>query len=89
MNQTLPGLPGLVAAAPGLTGPAKRLDALTHMTTARRVGNGRAEIFEVPDFITDKACKKLIKLADAAGYQSTVADPNGDAEFRTSRTTDM
>lgn len=72
-----------------MTEAASRLMLIASKTNARKVGNGAAEIFEFPEFITQKACDELIELANRSGYQSKVADPNGDPDFRTSQTTDI
>lgn len=53
------------------------------------IGNGKAEIFVAPDFLTPQGCGALIELIDLQRRPSTVADPNGDHLFRTSETSDM
>jgi prolyl 4-hydroxylase len=47
---------------------------------------GRAEIFSAPAFLLPAACNALISSIDANRQPSTVADYNGDNEFRTSET---
>lgn len=53
------------------------------------VGNGGAEAFRAPAFLTSKACEMLIAMIDADNRPSTVADFNGDYAFRTSSTCNM
>lgn len=55
----------------------------------RRVGNGRADIFLAPAFITASGCAALCDMIDNKRRPSTIADPNGDRYFRTSETCDM
>jgi prolyl 4-hydroxylase len=55
----------------------------------RHVGNGRAEIFVAPEFVSPLGCEHLIALIDAYNRPSTVAHHNGDYAFRTSTTCDM
>lgn len=65
---------------------ARRLAAHPMITP---LGNGMAEIFMAPDFITPAGCAQLIGLIERQRQPSTVADPNGDALFRTSETCHM
>lgn len=67
--------------------PTARRLAAHPMITA--LGNGKAEIFMAPEFITPPGCAALIELIDRQRRPSTVADPNGDNLFRTSETSDM
>jgi prolyl 4-hydroxylase len=55
----------------------------------QRLGNGRAEIFAAPDFLTPAGCAALCDLIEAQNRPSTIANPNGDTGFRTSQTCDM
>lgn len=55
----------------------------------KRIGNGRAEIFVAPDFITAGGRKALCDLIDAKRRPSTIANSNGDYAFRTSETSDL
>ena len=52
----------------------------------RRVPNPRVEMFAVPNFLSGDLCDALIVLIEANRRPSTIADPNGDANFRTSET---
>jgi prolyl 4-hydroxylase len=55
----------------------------------QRVPTARAEIFQVRRFIPLELCKRLISLVEADRRPSTLADDNGDPEFRTSETCDL
>lgn len=65
---------------------ARRL-ASHPMITA--LGDGRAEIFRAPEFVTPQGRRQLISLIERQRRPSTVADANGDKLFRTSETSDM
>jgi prolyl 4-hydroxylase len=55
----------------------------------RRVPSPRIELFFVPGFLPDELCGELMRLIDEGRRPSTIADPNGDAYFRTSETCDL
>jgi prolyl 4-hydroxylase len=55
----------------------------------RRVPDARLELFTLPAFVPGELCDALIGLIDANRRPSTIADPNGDAYFRTSETCDL
>jgi prolyl 4-hydroxylase len=55
----------------------------------KKCGNGEAEIFVAPEFLTAKACESLVSAIDANRIPSTVADYNGDRHFRTSETCNL
>lgn len=55
----------------------------------QRIGNGKAEIFLVPDFLMPAGCAALCDLIEQKRRPSTVANANGDYAFRTSETCDM
>lgn len=55
----------------------------------RRVPSARLELFDCPDFLSADLCASLIELIDEDRRPSTIADPNGDAYFRTSETCDL
>ena len=55
----------------------------------RRTPNPLLELYAVPDFLDSAHCARLIALIDANRRPSTIADPNGDAYFRTSETCDL
>lgn len=67
--------------------PTARLLSAHTMITA--LGNGRAEIFMAPAFITPAGCERLVDLIERQRQPSTVADSNGDERFRTSETCHM
>lgn len=62
---------------------------LASHTRIQRVGNGKAEIFIAPDFLTSGGCLALCDLIEAKRRPSTIANANGDNAFRTSETSDM
>ncbi|WP_206435964.1 prolyl hydroxylase family protein [Altericroceibacterium xinjiangense] len=70
--------PGETSAAQLLTQPG-----------VRRVPSPRAEVFDCPRFLPPELCLQLIGLIDSNRRPSTLADPNGDAAFRTSETCDL
>lgn len=55
----------------------------------QKVGNGKAEIFIAPDFLTAGGRDQLCALIEAKRRPSTIANSNGDYAFRTSETCDM
>ncbi len=71
--------------APGETS-AERLLAFPGM---RRVPAAQIELFHCPGFLPPALCESLVELIDANRRPSTIADPNGDAYFRTSETCDL
>jgi prolyl 4-hydroxylase len=72
-------------ANPGETS-AERLQAFPGV---RRVPSPRIELFDLPGFLSPDLCTRLIALIDKGRRPSTIADPNGDAYFRTSETCDL
>jgi prolyl 4-hydroxylase len=70
---------------PGETS-AERLMAYSGV---RRVPSARLELFDRPGFLSPDLCMRLIALIDQGRRPSTIADPNGDAYFRTSETCDL
>ena len=56
---------------------------------ARRAPSPKVEMFTVPNFLPGELCDELIALIDTGRRPSTIADPNGDAYFRTSETCDL
>lgn len=65
---------------------AAKLRANRHV---RELAPGRAELFCAPEFLLPAGRDLLIGMIEAKRRASTVADPNGDPEFRTSETCDM
>ena len=55
----------------------------------RRVPTPRLTLFDCPQFLPADLCAELIGLIDQDRRPSTIADPNGDAYFRTSETCDL
>lgn len=55
----------------------------------RRVPSPRLELFILKDFLSQAECDALIARIEAKRRPSTVADFNGDANFRTSETCDL
>lgn len=55
----------------------------------QRVPSARLELFMLRDFLNEAECAALIARIEAQRRPSTIADPNGDAYFRTSETCDL
>lgn len=55
----------------------------------RRVPTPRLALLDCPGFLPADLCTALIALIDRDRRPSTIADPNGDAYFRTSETCDL
>ena len=55
----------------------------------QRVPSDKLELFQKRAFLTPETCTTLMTLIDAERRPSTLADPNGDAYFRTSETCDL
>ncbi|MBX9897654.1 MAG: 2OG-Fe(II) oxygenase [Qipengyuania sp.] len=55
----------------------------------QRVPSEKLELFQLRAFLTPDMCGELIAHIDAERRPSTLADPNGDAYFRTSETCDL
>jgi prolyl 4-hydroxylase len=55
----------------------------------QRVPSPQLELFVLRQFIEPALCEALIALIEAQHRPSTIADPNGDAAFRTSSTCDL
>ena len=70
---------------PGATS-AERLLAFPGV---RRTPSPRIELFDRPRFLPPDLCVRLMALIDQDRRPSTIADPNGDAYFRTSETCDL
>ncbi|HEU4821507.1 MAG TPA: 2OG-Fe(II) oxygenase [Qipengyuania sp.] len=71
--------------APGESSP----QTLLARPGMQRVPSDKLELFQLRDFLTSEQCAALIALIDAERRPSTLADPNGDAYFRTSETCDL
>jgi len=65
---------------------AARLAALPGV---QKVPSPKLDLFLARDFIGEALCDALIERIDAVRRPSTIADPNGDAAFRTSETGDL
>jgi prolyl 4-hydroxylase len=72
-------------ATPGETSAAQ----LLAQPGVRRVPTPKVELFTVPGFLPGALCDELMRLIDTNRRPSTIADPNGDAYFRTSETCDL
>ena len=55
----------------------------------QRVPDPRIELFILRDFLDEAECAALVARIEAQRRPSTIADPNGDAYFRTSETCDL
>lgn len=55
----------------------------------QRVPSPKAELFQIRDFLSRDHCAQLIAMIETDRRPSTIADPNGDAYFRTSETCDL
>ena len=55
----------------------------------RRVPTPKLVLFDRPRFLPADLCAELIALIDQGRRPSSIADPNGDAYFRTSETCDL
>ena len=55
----------------------------------QRVPSDKLELFRLRGFLTPEMCNELIAQIDLERRPSTLADPNGDAYFRTSETCDL
>jgi len=55
----------------------------------QRIPTPRLELFQQRGFLSPEQCAALVGLIDANRRPSTIADPNGDAYFRTSETCDL
>ncbi len=56
---------------------------------AQRLPARHVEIWQKRDFLSADECAALIAQVDAKRRPSTIVDPNGDPEFRTSETGDL
>jgi prolyl 4-hydroxylase len=73
-------------ATSGADGAAKRLAAAPHV---RRVPSPKLQQFIIPRWLDAGVCAALVDQIDASVRPSTIADPNGDDNFRTSETCDL
>jgi prolyl 4-hydroxylase len=74
----------------GMANPGETTGAvLLAQPGVRRVPCPRIELFDRPGFLPAELCDGLIALIDQDRRPSTIADPNGDAAFRTSETCDL
>jgi prolyl 4-hydroxylase len=55
----------------------------------QRVPSDKLELFQLRAFLSAQCCGELIEMIDAERRPSTLADYNGDAQFRTSETCDL
>lgn len=64
-------------------------DRLLAWPGIRRTPTALLELFAIPVFLPPAHCAQLVTLIDANRRPSTIADSNGDAQFRTSETCDL
>ena len=62
---------------------------LANISPVESLGGFHAEMYRARNFLTDKACQDVIAACEGRLRPSTIADPNGDAYFRTSSTSDL
>ncbi|NYD90947.1 prolyl hydroxylase family protein [Sphingomonas melonis] len=72
----------------GLT-PEPIVARLLAQPGVQKVPSPKLDLFIARDFIGPVLCDALIERIDAVRRPSTIADPNGDAAFRTSETGDL
>ena len=72
----------------GLT-PEPIVTRLLAQPGVQKVPSPKLDLFIARDFIGPVLCDALIERIDAVRRPSTIADPNGDAAFRTSETGDL
>ncbi|AZI37190.1 prolyl hydroxylase family protein [Caenibius tardaugens] len=65
------------------------VDHLLAWPGIRRTPSPALDLFHTRAFLDPTHCARLIELIDANRHPSTIADPNGDAYFRTSETCDL
>lgn len=70
----------------GADGTGARLAAIPGI---RRAPTPKLEQFMLPRFLDPESCAALMALIDRDVRPSTIADPNGDDNFRTSTTCDL
>ena len=63
--------------------------ALRNIPGVQRVPNPKLDLFILRDFLAGDTCRELIALIDANRRPSTLADDQGEAQFRTSETCDL
>jgi len=78
-----------LAGEPGPHPGATDADTLLAYGGMRRFPSPKLILFDRPDFLPPALCAELIALIDQGRRPSTIADPNGDAHFRTSETCDL
>jgi prolyl 4-hydroxylase len=70
-----------------MMGPGESSDAhLRAMPGVQRVPTAKLELYQLRNFLTAGECAGLIARIDANRQPSTLADANGDEQFRTSET---
>ncbi|MCP9223592.1 2OG-Fe(II) oxygenase [Erythrobacter sp. LQ02-29] len=65
------------------------IEFLLRAERAQKLPSDRLELVQRRGFLDPELCKRLIEMIDASRRPSTLADPNGDAYFRTSETCDL
>src|SRR3546814_13136404 len=79
--------PGFVDLATSHAG--RTADRLAAVPGIRRAPTPKLQQFMLPRFLDAETCAGLIARIDRDVHPSTIADPNGDAAFRTSTTCDL
>ena len=69
--------------------PDPTMKMLAGQPGLRRVPDSKLALFDYPRFLSPELCATLISLVEQGRRPSTIADPNGDALFRTSETCDL
>lgn len=71
------------------TPPDPIMQRLCDAPGLRRVPSPKLALFDSPAFLPPALCADLVALVERDRRPSTIADPNGDAYFRTSETCDL
>ena len=82
------GLPGLITVAVTHGGDSSA-QRLLQQRGMQRVPTPKAEIFQLRGFVPGDLARELIGLIETERRPSTIADDNGDKQFRTSETCDL
>lgn len=69
--------------------PRPIADRILSHPGVQKVPNAKLDLFLARGFLPPESCAALIERIDTVRRPSTIADPNGDAAFRTSETGDL
>lgn len=90
LSRGLAGLSGSRNARHIMTGPGESSTSrILGYGGMQKVPTAKAEIFQCRNFLDAELCSDLVSLIEQERRPSTLADPNGDAYFRTSETCDL